>query len=559
MKKTVEEEIKRILPMIPKDPPKDTVSILKKRGFLREERLLYKSEYDGGEKKVRVICSRCGGQALLEYVPGGGCGRYGTAPFGFVDPFDKVEKKSGNTCLCPICQNGSTAMHIGTIGSSVTEIDSRICGSVHNVEGHLVMLSWVVKKMMKKDGTVTYPIFGYEGIVLIDKSIVRIKMYRKFMSSYSWLSEWEISKKNGGEIGAFSKNEIVYAKSSEIDETSAEKSAFVQYLSGCGELNPNNYLNTWLKYPNIENLVRGGYGKIISSVFSEAEGYSSNYYHRTFDIKKVNDYLALENSKPHEILGITKQELSIAKAVTYKCFLFYKEYKQKQGQRLDGTVLNVVEKWGIESVRDIAFNKKHGVKIHLLRTLNYLERQQALPIEKNGLIGIRYLTDYWDSLYKVYGSMPPELMYPKNLIDAHDEMILKVKEKEDAVITKKIADRVADLSGYCYQDDEIGLIIRPAASQAELIKEGKLLHHCVAGYAKDHGDGKTSIFFIRKTEAPNIPYYTLELKDGKVLQNRGMKNCERTDEVRAFEKKWLNFISMKERKNGTRKEIVAGA
>ena len=543
MKKAVEEEIKRILPRIPKDPPKDTVSILKKRGFLREERLLYRSEYDGGEKKVRVICSRCGGQELLEYVPGGGCGRYGTAPFGFVDPFDKVKKKSGNTCMCPICQTGTTAMHIGTIGRCVTEIDSRICGSVHNVEGHLVMLSWVVKKMLKKDGTVTYPIFGYEGIVLIDKSIVRIKMYRKFMSSYSWLSEWEVSKRNGGEIGSFSKNEIIYANSSEIDKTSAEKSAFVQYLSGYGELDPNNYLKTWLKYPNVENLVRVGCGKIVTSVLEEAKGYGSNYYHITFDLKKVTDYLALENSKPHEILGITKQELPIAKAVTYKCFLFYKEYKQKQGQRLDGTILNVVEKWGIENARDIAFNRKQGVKIHLIRTLNYLERQLLLPNDKKGLIGIRYLTDYWDSLYKVYGSMPLELMYPKCLIDAHDEMLLKVKEKEDAVITKKIADRVQELMGYVYENKELGLLIKPADSQAALIKEGKLLHHCVANYAKDHGDGKTTIFFIRKIADPEIPFFTLELKNGRVAQNRGFKNCERTDEVKVFEKLWLDFIS----------------
>jgi hypothetical protein len=444
------------------------------------------------------------------------------------------------------------------MGSYVTEIDTRICGTVHNVEGHLVMLSWVVKKKLHKDGTVTYPIFGYEGIVLIDKTIARIKMYHKFMSSYSWLADWELSQRNSGELGSFSKNEVVYVNPGEVDKTEAEKSAFSQYLSCSGALNPNHYLKTWLKYPNVENLVRCGCGSILASVFEAAEGYTSSYYNTTFDVKKVNNYLALENAKPHEILGITKQELPLVKAVSYRSFLFYKEYKQKAGERLDGNVLNLVEKWGIENVRDIAFNKKNGVRIHLLRTLNYLERQQALPIEKKGLIGIRYLTDYWDSLYKVYGSMPPELMYPKNLIDAHDEMILKVKEKEDAVITKKIAERVSELVEYCYQDDEIGLLIRPAASQAELIKEGKLLHHCVAGYAKDHGDGKTSIFFIRKIEAPNIPYYTLELKNGKVLQNRGMKNCERTDEVRAFEKKWLNFISMKERKNGNRKEIVAG-
>ena len=82
-------------------------------------------------------------------------------------------------------------------------------------------------------------------------------------------------------------------------------------------------------------------------------------------------------------------------------------------------------------------------------------------------------------------------------------------------------------------------------------KEGKLLCHCVGGYAKDHAAGKTSILFIRKIAEPEIPFFTLEYKDGKVNQNRGYKNCDRTKEVIAFEKDWLEHIKNKEfMKNG---------
>ena len=34
----------------------------------------------------------------------------------------------------------------------------------------------------------------------------------------------------------------------------------------------------------------------------------------------------------------------------------------------------------------------------------------------------------------------------------------------------------------------------------------------------------------------------MNTKTGKVLQNRGKKNCERTLEVRAFEEQWLADI-----------------
>lgn len=45
--------------------------------------------------------------------------------------------------------------------------------------------------------------------------------------------------------------------------------------------------------------------------------------------------------------------------------------------------------------------------------------------------------------------------------------------------------------------------------------------------------GETMIFFIRKKEEPDKPYYTLEWR-GKVIQCRGSHNCDMTSEVRAF-------------------------
>ena len=41
------------------------------------------------------------------------------------------------------------------------------------------------------------------------------------------------------------------------------------------------------------------------------------------------------------------------------------------------------------------------------------------------------------------------------------------------------------------------------------------------------------IFFIRRKEEPEKPYYTLEWH-GKVVQCRGSHNCDMTPEVKAF-------------------------
>ncbi|MBR6603069.1 MAG: PcfJ domain-containing protein, partial [Clostridia bacterium] len=102
--------------------------------------------------------------------------------------------------------------------------------------------------------------------------------------------------------------------------------------------------------------------------------------------------------------------------------------------------------------------------------------------------------------------------------------------------------RFDSLDALSYSSEALGLLIRPAASQAELITEGKILHHCVAGYAANHANGKTSIFFIRHISDPEMPFFTLEYKNGKVEQNRGEHNCARTEDVIAFEAEWLNHI-----------------
>jgi hypothetical protein len=60
---------------------------------------------------------------------------------------------------------------------------------------------------------------------------------------------------------------------------------------------------------------------------------------------------------------------------------------------------------------------------------------------------------------------------------------------------------------------------------AELKAEGKALHHCVGTYAERVANGSTNIFFIRKAEQPDTPYYTLEIgQNGSIVQCRGNKN-----------------------------------
>lgn len=121
--------------------------------------------------------------------------------------------------------------------------------------------------------------------------------------------------------------------------------------------------------------------------------------------------------------------------------------------------------------------------------------------------------------------------------------------------------RFADLSRFSFDDRDTGLCIRPAASADQLRAEGRTLHHCVGTYAKQMAAGTTAIFFIRKRSAQQTPYFTLELdvKRLEVKQNRGLRNCARSEDVVAFEEKWLAYIrgkyGRKQNKNQKQAEV----
>ncbi|MCD8218095.1 MAG: PcfJ domain-containing protein [Clostridiales bacterium] len=94
-----------------------------------------------------------------------------------------------------------------------------------------------------------------------------------------------------------------------------------------------------------------------------------------------------------------------------------------------------------------------------------------------------------------------------------------------------------------------GLIIVVPKSGDEIKAEGEALHHCVATYVGRVAEGKTSIFFARKAEEPDTPYFTMEYQ-GRVVQCRGMNNCGMPPEVQAF----VNVFEKKMKEAAKKKE-----
>jgi hypothetical protein len=117
-------------------------------------------------------------------------------------------------------------------------------------------------------------------------------------------------------------------------------------------------------------------------------------------------------------------------------------------------------------------------------------------------------------------------LFPKDLKTEHDKLVLEVNKVEADKRKQEVNDRFPDIkkhyrrirNRYYFENDEY--IIRPARSAAEIVDEGRILHHCVGGndYLTKHNTGKSYILFLRFKREQNEPYITIEIDDTKILQ-----------------------------------------
>lgn len=134
------------------------------------------------------------------------------------------------------------------------------------------------------------------------------------------------------------------------------------------------------------------------------------------------------------------------------------------------------------------------------------------------------------------------VLLPKDLDAAHRRTIAQVNHGANEAKRTEFHKRAEKLERWRYEAG--GLLIRPAADADELIADGASLHHCVGGYADRMADGETAIFFIRRADEPDEPYYTLELRNQSVVQCRTLYNAgyEGNQAVYDFVAAWLRDV-----------------
>lgn len=149
---------------------------------------------------------------------------------------------------------------------------------------------------------------------------------------------------------------------------------------------------------------------------------------------------------------------------------------------------------------------------------------------------------------------------PKDLKKRHANIIKQIKYRENKELEEKLKATLAVRKKLFYWKGK-KYFIRPAESTAELVAEGKALHHCVGGYAERHAQGKTNILFVRKNDNPDKPLFTMEVtgsvKSGwKLEQIRGNMNADPPKEVRKMVERFIDRVNAQSREKKVRIKVA---
>ena len=131
-------------------------------------------------------------------------------------------------------------------------------------------------------------------------------------------------------------------------------------------------------------------------------------------------------------------------------------------------------------------------------------------------------------------------LYSSNVKMAHDLMSrnhsVTISPEDDAKFKEKYKDFKE------WEKDDY--IIKAPIEALDLLREGDYLSHCVFSYVKRVIDGITLVVFLREKEHPDIPFITVEIQQGKIVQARGMHDNAISESQRQILKDYAAFAKL---------------
>ena len=197
-------------------------------------------------------------------------------------------------------------------------------------------------------------------------------------------------------------------------------------------------------------------------------------------------------------------------------------------------------------------------RMSLIQIRNYLERQKEY-FDGSCRQALTTWQDYLAMAERLHYDISDEIVYRvRKLRQRHDELVIQSEAGSLEEQASKMAAKYPHVNDICmelqkkyvYSDGDY-TVLAPQNILA-IIKEGRMLHHCVGNdgsgerYYERIERRESFIMFLRRTNEPEDPYYTLEIEpDGTVRQKRTLfdRQYEDIEQATEFLLKWQKVIA----------------
>ena len=341
---------------------------------------------------------------------------------------------------------------------------------------------------------------------------------------------------------------IIYEKTwEELKGTMLQYSGAKEYVHAKGKVNLAEYMKRYTEYPQMEMLSKRGLYKIVERMIRGECGF----------IERP------EASRPEEFLGIWKDRMKrLVESEGDEKKLWGLKLERQKNTHWPDRILEAMEE-----IKPSSAALDHALQYQTAQKLiNHIWKYAGVgnteTMELCGTAAGRvrsvagtyfdYLRMREDRGYDLHNTI---YLWPKNLRRAHDQMVdeingeaIKSREEEVEKRFPEIRKKYRRLrSMFYYEDDDF--LIRPARSAKEIVREGRILHHCVGGdgYLGKHNNGGSYILFLRRREDPEEPYITVEIANNKIQQWYGEYD-RKTDQdiIEPWLKKYLEHLKRQE-------------
>lgn len=343
----------------------------------------------------------------------------------------------------------------------------------------------------------------------------------------------------------FSGNEEgrVYGKTlPTLEKAELRSTGLVEWIRRQKIADPEKYLAVWEYLPQMEQIWKSGLSKLTAECFRSCDRVRSMV-------------LYPEKRGLIRALGLDTQKFQRLRQMDGDTdALGWLQLEKKTGKPVDNALLRWFEKHRI-SARDILFivDRMSPVQVR-----NYLQKQKV-HFDNSCRQALTTWQDYLAMAEKLHIDTSDEIIYrARKLRQRHDELVLQCEKGNLQSQAEAMEKKYPHVNGICKEiqekyayADEAYTIIAPS-NVLDILTEGRMLHHCVGndGAGERYYDRmerrESFILFLRRTDEPEDPYYTLEIEpDGTVRQKRTLfdRQHEDIEQATEFLLKWQKVIA----------------